>query len=285
MTKFLKSCLFAALMSAGLGVGAAREARATTLACDGCTEAQRYAAAATYADQTLRLRHTIYVVDVAGGQVSKYLFVREVDRESGTSWMEVEEQTPEASVLGLVSAAHDLGAGLAAAAAAPGGNIMPSGPSYPGSVYEDMTNPSYGPAVNNFIDLSNAGRAQRLHDLTSMFTPLEWFNPDAVVVKAQVTYPDGSRATFTFNKQTGTWERVKGTERDSHNNVVPVSPTDFTSEGGGERVFDFTGGGDQDLIDFLQRASMFGIPITGSVSRRRIVCIGIGDSTPVCQSI
>ena len=285
MSKMFTSFLFVALMSAGLGIGAAREARAATLPCDGCSESERYATAAAYAEQTQRFRQSIYVVDVVGNQVDKFWFVREVDRESGTSWIEVEELAVEASVLELVDAAHDLGQVLAAAAAAPGANIMPSGPSYPGSVYEDMTNPSFGPAVSNFIDLSSAGMAQRLRDVTSMFNPIEWFNPESVVVKVLLTYPDGSTAIFTFNQQTGSWERTKGTERDSHGNVVPVSPTDFTSEGGGERVFEFGGGNDQDLIDFLQRAAMFGIPITGPTSRRRIVCIGVGGETPVCRSI
>lgn len=283
--KMFKSLVFAALLSAGIGIGATREARAATLMCDGCSEAQRFAQAAAHAESSGRLYQAVYVVDVTGNHVDKFWFMREIDRESGTYWMESEELTPESSVVALVAASHDLSAVLAAAAAAPGANIMPSGQGLPGSVYESMTNPSFGPALNNFIDLSAAGMAQRLHDVVSTFNPVEWFSPDAVVVKARVTFPDGSTAIYTFNKQTGQWERVKGTERDSHGNVVAVSPSDFTSEGGGERVFDFTGGNDQDLIDFLQRAAMLGIPITGPTSRRRIVCVSVGGSAPECRSI
>lgn len=261
-------------------------ASAATLRCDDCSFERMAEVAIAHADARGDYLSPVYVVNLPADAVVKYAFTRsrtiDYDRETGTGTNTVTTsalaQAPEPEVAAYVSAAHAL---LKQQALPP----LPPGPPFPGSVYEHAANPSMDSAVNAYIGSSGANLIRIIDTALAAVNPLRYFNPSAIQIKVELRYPDGSSAIFRFNQEIGRWERVAGTERDSHGNVAVIRPSDFVGDSGSSRVFDFEGGNDQDLIHFLQQAQMYGIPIHGTLARRRIVCVSVGGARPECTAM
>lgn len=123
---------------------------------------------------------------------------------------------------------------------------------------------------------SSMGRAIRFEKLSSGDAKLS----------IQVTFPDGSRVVFIFNYDTKVWEYVKGTAVDSNNNTIADSPLDFVNGDAGFAEYGFQNGLGSDVSDFIHRANMMGIPVTGqrSSGKTGIACTKVGESIR-CQLV
>lgn len=251
---------------------------AATIRCDGCDTTRKHDLAAQLALSTA-VGEPVYVVDMANGAVDKFAVSRSFERETGevlTSAEPVEVELEVVAFLREVSAFNQ-------SAQAADGSFWDE--NLPGSVYEDMTNPRLHYNLQLWLIGRPVDLFQRFLTFLQTLNPLSYFNPSSARVVLTVRFPDGSKAVYTYDPATKTWDRVKGSERDSNNNIVPVAPSDFAGPGGGERTFDFTRGNEQDLIRFLQLAEMFGIPVTGSAGSRKIVCISIGGGKLECHAV
>lgn len=255
-------------------------ALAGTVQCDGCSWEEMNSKATALADATADYDTPVYVVNVPADAVVKYTFIREwslPDLENGIRgyrYTVAEAWPAEAKVVDIVHSLHVL---------AKTGTGISASTGLPPSVYDHMNRPSYDASMSQFIDMGPAGAVRRGLSVLNAVNPVKGFNPDAVTVIVTAHYPDGSTAVFHFNPKTGAWERQKGSERDSQGNIVPTTAQDFA--GGSVREYNFSGAGsDQDLFNFLVRAEMLGVAITGQVSRRIIRC----EYTPsgvVCRPI
>jgi hypothetical protein len=259
-------------------------ANATTIECKGCDAGYREALAQTAGDGV----H--YVVDTSVNVVEKF-FVEtkcEYDRESHTRicTSDVVASEPEAIVASYVREAHFAMKDNITLNANGGGGL-------PYGVYEDMTNPSRHSFFIEYVAQTWEARAVRLNDylrqISGAIPPLS-FSPHDVASVLTVVFVDGSQAIYRVDRNLGRWERVPGTERDSQGNVVVANAGDFTLDGGGELVFEFTtdteglGSWQRDLQHFLDTAAMLGIPVTGAPTRR-LVCISVAGEPPVCRYI
>jgi hypothetical protein len=72
---------------------------------------------------------------------------------------------------------------------------------------------------------------------------------------------DGSSGIWRFNAEQGRWEPDWSTFEDSDSNPIPVTEADLPP--GISAWFSATDQGQDNLQNFLERAAMFGIPITG----------------------
>lgn len=251
---------------------------AATVRCDGCDATRKHDLANQHA-LTTALGEPVYIVDMANGTVDKFAVSRSFERETGETLTSAEQVDAEPEVVGFLREVHTFNQSAQQA----DGGFWDS--NLPGSVYEDMTNPRLHYNLQMWLIGHPSDMFQRFLTFLQSFNPFTGFNPGAARVVLTVRFPDGSKAVYTYDPATKTWERVKGSERDSNNNIVPVAPSDFAGPSGGERAFDFTRGSDQDLIRFLQLAEQFGIPITGSAGNRRIVCISIADGKYECRAV
>lgn len=251
---------------------------AATVRCDGCDAARRHSLAEQVA-LTTALGEPVYVIDMTGGAVDKFLVQRSTERETGEVFTALERVDPEPDVIAYLREVHAFNQAMQQS----DGTFWED--NLPGSVYEDMTNPRLHYNLQLWLIGRPVDLFQRFLTFLQTLNPVSYFNPGSARVVITVRYPDGSKAVYTYDPASKTWERVKGSERDSNNNVVPVAPSDFAGPGGGERTFDFTRGNDQDLIRFLQLAEMFGIPITGGAGNRKIVCISIANGKYECRAI
>lgn len=256
----------------------ARPAHAATVRCDGCDAAQRQTLANDVALATA-LGEPVYVIDMTDGAADKFLVQRNLERETGEVSTSLERVDPEPDVIAYLREVRAFNQSMQQ----PDGSFWDD--NLPGSVYEDMTNPRLHYNLQLWLIARPVDLFQRFLTFLQTLNPVSYFNPGSARVVLTVRFPDGSKAVYTYDPATKAWERVKGSERDSNNNVVPVAPSDFAGPGGGERTFDFTRGNDQDLIRFLQLAQMFGIPITGSAGNRKIVCISIAGGKYECRAV
>ena len=252
--------------------------QAATVRCDGCDASRRQSLAEDVA-LTTTLGEPVYVIDMAGGAVDKFLVQRSIERETGEVITSVERVDPEPDVIAYLREVNAFNQAMQQT----DGTFWED--NLPGSVYEDMTNPRLHYNLQLWLIARPVDLFQRFLTFLQTLNPVSYFNPGSARVVITVRFPDGSKAVYTYDPATKAWERVKGSERDSNNNVVPVAPSDFAGPGGGERTFDFTRGNDQDLIRFLQLAQMFGIPITGSTGNRKIVCISIAGGKYECRAV
>ena len=252
--------------------------QAATVRCDGCDAAGRQSLAEQVAQATV-LGEPVYVIDMTGGAVDKFLVQRSIERETGEVSTSLERVDPEPDVIAYLREVNAFNQAM----------LQPDGTFWednlPGSVYEDMTNPRLHYNLQLWLIARPVDLFQRFLTFLQTLNPVSYFNPGSARVLLTVHFPDGSKAVYSYDPATKTWERVKGSERDSNNNIVPVAPSDFAGPGGGERTFDFTRGNDQDLIRFLQLAEMFGIPITGTTGNRKIVCISIAGGKYECRAV
>lgn len=248
-------------------------ASAATVRCDNCTASQMEAAA--------RARNVLYeptyVVDVPGNKVVKYFLEQERDLIPGQIVTLVIDVPAEAQVVAFVNEVHQ---------ASKTGNV--SGQFWPDhlprSVIDDMTDPAKHNNLQAYMIGTWYDLTQRFLTFMQGLNPFQGFDPGSVSLTLNITYSDGSKSVYRYNPATKKWERVKGSERDSHGNHVPLSASDFTGEGGAERRFNFEGGNEQDLINFLQRASQHGIRIIGTTGRLRFVCVTVGGVTE-CRAV
>lgn len=81
-----------------------------------------------------------------------------------------------------------------------------------------------------------------------------------VSVVLRLEFSDGSAGIWTLNRVFMTWEADFSTFRDSDNNPIPHTPADLIGN-----TYHFSGQspGESNLANFLDRAQMFGAPITG----------------------
>ncbi|QQQ01087.1 DPP IV N-terminal domain-containing protein [Lysobacter enzymogenes] len=123
---------------------------------------------------------------------------------------------------------------------------------------------------------SSMGRAIKFEHLTSGNAKLS----------TEVKFPDGSRVVFVFNYDTKIWEYAKGTAVDSNNNSIPDVATDFAGGDVGYAEFGFSSGFGSDVTDFIHRANMMGIPVTGQrgSGKTGIACTKVGSSIR-CQLV
>lgn len=257
---------------------------ASTLRCDDCSFDQMNAAAVQQADNAADYATPVYVVNLPANAALKYSFTRvwvAPDRENGIPgyrYTVANTQPAETEISAYVNFIFD--ASKWSTLVDPGFN----GEGLPGSVYQDMSNPSAHSALQSYLNGNAIDLTQRFLQFLQGLNPIKGFDPGALAIVITVHYSDGSSAQYHYDPITKKWDRIKGTERDSHGNVVVANPSDFTNDGGGERMFNFEGGADADLIHFLQTAEMFGIPVTGSTTRRMIVCSTIGGVTS-CHTV
>lgn len=253
-------------------------AHAATVRCDGCDDTRKSTVATELAMGTA-VGEPVYVVDMADATVAKFAVSRSIERETGEVLISADRVQAEQEVVDFVRAVQSFNA----AGQPVEGSFWDS--NLPPSVYADMTDPRLHYNLQQWLIGRPLDMFQRFLTFLQTVNPLSYFNPTSARVVLTVHFPDGSKAVYTYDPSTKTWDRVKGSERDSNNNIVPVAPSDFAGPGGSERTFDFTRGNDQDLIRFLQLAQIFGIPITGSAGNRKIVCISVAGGKYECRSV
>jgi len=223
------------------------------------------------------LHEPVYVVDVAGNKVVKYFIEQERDLIPGQIVTLVIDVPAEAQVVAFVNEVHQ-----ASKNGNEFGQYWPGG--LPRSVLDDMTDPAMHQNLQTWLNNTWYNAGQRFLTFVQGLNPVQGFNPSAFSLTLNVIYPDGSKSTYRYNPESKKWERVKGSERDSRGNYVPLSASDFTGEGGAERRFTFDDGNQQNLINFLQRASQHGIRIIGTTGRLRFVCVTVGGVTE-CRAV
>lgn len=248
-------------------------ASAATVRCDNCSASQMEAAA--------RARNVLYeptyVVDVPGNRVVKYFLEQERDLIPGQIVTLVIDVPAEAEVAAFVNEVHQ-----ASKNGEVSGQFWPD--HLPRSVIDDMTDPAKHNNLQAYMIGTWYDLSQRFLTFLQGANPVQGFNPSAFSLTLTVKYADGSKSTYRYDPASKKWERVKGSERDSNGNHVPLSASDFTGEGGAERRFNFEGGNQQDLINFLQRASQHGIRIIGTTGRLRFACATVGGVTE-CRAV
>lgn len=253
-------------------------ATAATLQCEGCNFDQMYSMAVAHADATRTYTTPSYVVNVTGNQVIKFSFFRERDLIPGQYVTIAVDQSAEPAISAFVNQLYQ----IKASGEAEVSNFWAD--NLPGSVYEDITNPTKHANLQAWLIGTKSDLTQRFIVFLQGLNPFPGFNPASFSLTLTIHYVDGSKSVYRYDPASKTWDRTKGTERDSHGNIVPVTLSDFTSDGGGERQFNFEGGSDGDMINFLARASRFGINITGTFAQRRFVCVTISGVTS-CRTV
>ena len=123
---------------------------------------------------------------------------------------------------------------------------------------------------------ASLGRAIKFENLSS----------GAAKLSAEAKFPDGSRVVLIFNYDTKKWEYAKGTAVDSNNNTIPDSPLDFVNGDSGFAEFGFDSGYSSDVTDFIYRANMMGIPVSGQrgAGRTGIACTKV-EGAIRCQLV
>jgi hypothetical protein len=115
-------------------------------------------------------------------------------------------------------------------------------------------------ALANQLAAAHAGMAGLLGEIQSVLYSFVPISPVNTNTQLKLVFDDGSYGIWKFNFQSDQWEPDWSTFRDSEDNPIPMTPADMVG-----RVYGFsdTPEGQNSLTDFLQRARMFGIPITG----------------------
>jgi len=98
-------------------------------------------------------------------------------------------------------------------------------------------------------------------------------NPINTETSLRFTFSDSSTGIWRFNFEEGAWEPDWNTFKDSDGNLIPQTASDLPP--GISLWFSPSSLGESNLQQFLDRAAMFGIPITGPGGP------GGGDQSPV----
>jgi len=106
----------------------------------------------------------------------------------------------------------------------------------------------------------NVGLLGLLGEVQNIFDGWVPASPINVNTQLKLQFSDGSYGIWKFNFQSDQWEPDWSTFRDSEGNPMPLTPGDMV----GQR-YDFSGTpiGQNSLREFLDRARVLGIPITG----------------------
>ena len=250
---------------------------AATIRCDDCSMAMMQYSAESDAAKRNDYTSPVYVVNLTANAVIKYNISRTVKRSSASG------EPPEVVVTGTATAPEpEVAAFVDAASTVMKTRVAMQGDQLPGSVYDHINQPAYDIGVSAYLDNSFAGFVRGFFDFARPINPIAWFKPDAVSVVSKITYADGSTATIAYDYKLKQWVRVPGSERDSQGNRVPITVQDFA--GGSTRTYVFTGSNsNQDLLNFLNRAVLLGVPITGALGGRVAHCtVGPGLSGVTC---
>lgn len=108
----------------------------------------------------------------------------------------------------------------------------------------------------------------------------EHLNSGNAKLSVSVSFPDGSRVVFIFNYDTKNWEYANGTAVDSNNNSIPETPDGFVNGEAGYAEYGFQNGLGSDASDFIHRANMMGITVTGQrgSGRTGIACTKVNNT-------
>lgn len=233
-------------------------ASAATVSCNNCSIAQKEAAAkATAPGYT-------YVVDMNNATAAKYYV--EKDCEGGRECVKyVTAMSVEPAVTNYVKSVK---------ANTNKQITIGSDTNFPQNAYEAVQYPQLSANVGNYIKASGTGFIQDFINLLTAVNPISGFNPGAISMTIVVNLADGSKVMMVYDHTTQTWTRVKGQTRDTNNNIVPETAADVSGGPGSTITYDFTNHGDN-LINFIDRLNMLGVPMTGQYNGRPgIVCVG-----------
>jgi len=156
---------------------------------------------------------------------------------------------------------------------------------FPQNAYDLVERPQSATAVGNYLKNSGIGFLNDFIQLLTVVNTIPGFNPDKISLTIKVILADGSTALFVYNNTTKTWERVESQTIDSSNNVVPETRADAVTPGRTITYrFPNSDGGDRDLINFIQRLNMLGIPISGKVGKNGTVTIDCSGDNCIVQT-
>lgn len=239
-------------------------ASAITKQCDRCSATDMEQVAYESLTQ-MRWEGPLYVVDGRGGVVRKY----EYRSNQGPDWnpeFDLLEQWPQEVateqlvITGVAKAAASLFEGRVPEQVIvnPGANDMPE------DSYQALTNDGYDLKVDRYIK-TMIGSEQYMNRFAQFLNEINGvgaFNPNAITVRVELIYQDGSRAMYTFNLSTGQYERSELSTRDSAGHLIPETKDAMLG-----KTYDFENAalGDaralDDLADLADRARDFGFTV------------------------
>ena len=152
--------------------------------------------------------------------------------------------------------------------------VVIGGPgSMPNNAYELVEYPQMSATVGAYIKDSGGGLVQDFVNFLAGVNPFRGFNPDKITMTVSAKLSDGSRALYIYNNTTKTWDRVKNQTKDSSGNVVPETVNDVSGGVGYTTVYVFNNL--EDMVGFIDRMQMLGVPITGPIGNvgRPMVCV------------
>lgn len=244
--------------------------------CNGCSS-QAMAEAAKSRLLQMPVGSSIYVHSMTTGEVNKYTIFAERDLIPGQIVYFAEPLPVEQWAIDFVADLHD-------AWLLSGGTMKFSFTAsvqgeLPTSAFEVVGSTSARNAISDHLGGSWPGALAGFASVGRLINPVNWFRSPDVKLTIVVHFPDGSKATFEYNFDFKSWEYVEDSAIDSNNNIIPETVLDFSGGDGNSREFNFSGGSSSDLTNFLQRAALLGIPITGPSSGRIIACVTAGGVT------
>ncbi|GAA5077177.1 hypothetical protein [Lysobacter panacisoli] len=266
------------IAAGGMLMAMSFQASAITKACYGCNSEQM-ADLAYHSTKEMLQQGPLYVVDLRNGVVRKYIYMNNWTPEWNPEFDPFEEWAAEVGVEAHISAAVSEVGGWMRAASEEVLHIPPNDPSLPSDIFQAIAESHFDSQINGFINNnSTADYWNEAYDRLERISG-DYFNPSALHIYVRVYFSDGTNGLYRRDKVTKKWERIEGTERDSHGNKIPLSKIQAVAQ---VYVFEtgmrepIGGNANDDLNDMMEHLSRMGVPIIdarGGASTGRTVMI------------
>lgn len=244
------------------GFGFAPQAYAVTRQCDRCTPQQMEAVAYNSLGEMAQWG-PLYVVDLRGGVVRKYIYMTdwtpETDPETDPINVWPQEVAVEPHIVAGVQEGHTY-----AKASAEQIIVNTDAPGLPKDAYQALQRTDMDGAIDQYIKtMSTSHRLNEFAAWADRFAGGPYFNPKALLVAMVLRYQDGSQAVLYYDVETGTYKRKPDSSRDGSGNLIPEKKEQTV---GITYAFPNSNVGNmntlEDFVDLGNRLRAMGVPIT-----------------------
>lgn len=269
--------------------------------CDGCTPQEMFDAGSRVItrQQWNKPHPSVYVTNVPASSAIRLAYANNVDQnfdwendlfEAWAVHLSV-DPTIIQFIANVNSIVGDLNvyipsSSAAAAGASPTARELASASNddYPESVYDVVSSSAQEQNVAYWLASGWTGRRQRVINAMNQVLPVQGFYPQQLTWVITVNFSDSTMAKYSWDAATANFKRIPKTARDINGNLIPETKADVAAGGYQEYLFG-SGGGGAGAVEFLDRLTKMGVPISwrgGIGSRTRIACVDAGGYA-VCE--
>lgn len=269
--------------------------------CDGCTPQEMFDAGSRVItrQQWNKPHPSVYVTNVPAGSAIRLAYANNIDQnfdwehdlfEAWAVHLPVDPTIIQfvanvSSIVGNLNV-YIPSSSAAAASASPTGRELASASNddYPDSAYDVMSSSAQEQKVANWLASGWTGTRQIVINAMNQVLPVQGFYPVQLTWVITVNFFDGTKAKYSWDAATDNFKRIPKTARDVNGNLIPETKADVAAGGYQEYLFS-SGGGGAGAVEFLDRLTRLGVPISwseGTGTRMRIACVDAGGYA-VCE--